>query len=128
MTSARFGVGFSENAKSILLACRSSTELPYVDSMYSTLRLEDAGDVLGHLDAHARPGARGDVLVEIRRFAGQSGDAQHLGVLDPVDRRFRRLVLRPRSAGEDRRRTRRGRAPAANKRRDSMWSLPSWIL
>src|SRR5215472_11060840 len=28
MTSARFGVGLSENARSILLACRSSTEFP----------------------------------------------------------------------------------------------------
>jgi len=64
------------------------------------LPIEDRGNVLGHFDAHARPGARSDVLVEIRRFAGQRGDAQHLGAFDPVDRGFSRLVLGVCGAGK----------------------------
>ena len=63
------------------------------------LRVEHLGDVLGHLDAGAAPFAGGDVLLEIRQFARQRGDAQRLGAADAVEGAFVG-GLRPGRAGQ----------------------------
>jgi hypothetical protein len=65
-------------------------------------------DVLGHVDAHARPGAGREILVEIGCLAGQRRDAQHLALLDPVHRRLGRRGLGLRLGGEQGGRPRRG--------------------
>jgi hypothetical protein len=91
------------------------------------LAIENTGDVLGHLDAHACPSARGDVLVEIGRLAGQSGDPQNFTALDPVDCRLRGLFFRPGSAGKDRRSARRPGGEQATRQHVQppllLWSL-----
>ena len=50
------------------------------------LDVEQLGDVVGHVDAHARPGAGGEILVEIGKLARQHGNAQHLCDADVVQR------------------------------------------
>jgi hypothetical protein len=73
--------------------------------------VELAGDVLRHVDAHPRPLAGREILVEIGRLPGERGDAQHLRALDPVHRRVGGRGLRLGLGGEHGGRPRRGGGP-----------------